>query len=121
MPVPAFLSSVLSSVIGSAIDNAIENALNAPLPMPDPASAWARPFPDGTLRGEMDPLVELGQITISGISYPRAPGLQIRNERNLIVMPMAVQSTVPVRYRLDNSGAVFRVWILTQAEINATP
>ena len=119
MPVPAFLSSVLSSIIGSAVDNAIENALNAPLPPPDPASVWARPFPDGTLRGEMEPMTGLGQVTISGVTYTRAPGMQIRNERNMIVIPTAIQSTVPVRFRLDTMGNVFRVWIMTPAEIAA--
>jgi hypothetical protein len=43
--------------------------------------------------------------------------MQIRNQQNLIVMPNAVQAKVPVRYQLDASGAVFRVWLLTRTEL----
>ena len=58
-------------------------------------------------------------IVIDGKTLNRAPGMQIRNQQNLIVMPMTVQAKVPVRYQLDGSGAVFRVWLLTRAEIAA--
>ncbi|MBZ0125769.1 MAG: hypothetical protein K8F32_05305, partial [Rhodocyclaceae bacterium] len=42
--------------------------------------------------------------------------LQIRDTQNRIVMPMAMQGSVPVLYKLDEYGTVQRVWVLTQEE-----
>ena len=61
----------------------------------------------------------LVEVVISGKTFPRSPGMQIRNQQNLIVMPATVQAKMPVRYQLDASGAVFRVWLLTRTEVAA--
>jgi hypothetical protein len=42
--------------------------------------------------------------------------LQIRNTRNLIVMPNTLLGEMPIRYQFDQTGKVWRIWILTPAE-----
>lgn len=109
---------MINGVVGSAVNTAMENAIDAPAPLPE-AAAVARPFPEGAAQGRMAPPVGLMEVVIDGKPYPRAPGLQIRNQQNMIVMPGTILDTVPVRYQFDPSGAVFRVWILTRTEIAA--
>lgn len=110
---------MLNSVIGQAVNAAMENAVYAPPPAPELGVVSGRAFPDGTAIGELQPINGLMEITIGSKTYPRAPGMQIRNQQNLIVMPMTIQAKIPVRYQLDGSGSVFRIWLLTQAEIAA--
>ena len=45
-----------------------------------------------------------------------APGAQIRDEANRIVVPSAVMPDSLVKYRVDPDGMVQRVWILTPQE-----
>jgi len=119
MPVPAILASVINSIVGSAVNTAMENAVyptEAPAASP---SLGARPFPEGTRKGEMAPPSGLMEVVIDDKPYPRAPGLQIRNQQNMIVMPASLLDKVPVRYQLDATGAVFRVWVLTRTELAA--
>ncbi|MFC5299964.1 hypothetical protein [Azospira restricta] len=119
MPVPAILASMINSIVGSAVNTAMENAVYAPPAPPELGVAGARAFPDGTRKGEMAPPVGMMEVVIDGKALPRAPGLLIRNQQNLIVMPGTIQEKVPVRYQLDPSGAVFRVWVLTRTEVAA--
>ena len=110
---------MLNSIVGQAVNTAMENAV-----YPQPVAAeigvvGTRAFPEGTKKGELAPIAGMIDIVIDGKTLNRAPGMQIRNQQNLIVMPMTVQAKVPVRYQLDGSGAVFRVWLLTRAEIAA--
>lgn len=110
---------MLNSIVGQAVNTAMENALYAPPAPPELGVVGARAFPEGTKKGELSPMGGLMEVVIDGKPLPRAPGMQIRNQQNLIVMPMTVQAKTPVRYQLDASGAVFRVWLLTRAEIAA--
>ncbi|MBK8524199.1 MAG: hypothetical protein IPL58_08755 [Betaproteobacteria bacterium] len=119
MPVPAILASMLNSIVGSAVNAAMENTVYAPPLPPELGVVGARAFPEGTKKGEMEPLQGMMEVVIGGKAFARAPGLQIRNQQNLIVMPATIQGTVPVRYQLDSSGAVLRVWLLTRTEIAA--
>ncbi len=119
MPVPAILASMINSIVGSAVNTAMENAVYAPAPLPAPADAVARPFPEGAKKGAMAPPVGMMEVVIDDKPYLRAPGLQIRNQQNMIVMPGTILEKVPVRYQLDPSGAVIRVWVLTRTEIAA--
>jgi hypothetical protein len=120
MPVPALLASMLNSVVGSAVNTAMENSVYTQPTPTELGVIGARAFPEGTKKGEMEPLQGMMEVTISGKAYARAPGMQIRNQQNLIIMPGSIQATVPVRYQLDPMGSVFRVWVLTRNEI-ATP
>jgi hypothetical protein len=109
----------LNSIVGQAVNAAMENALYAPPAPPELGVVVGRVFPDGTAKGELQPITSMMEVTINGNVYPRAPGMLIRNQQNLIVMQNTIQSNAPVRYQVDGSGAVFRVWLLTQAEIAA--
>jgi len=119
MPVPALIASVINSIVGTAVNTAMENTVSPPEAPADVSAFGARPFPNGTKKGAMAPPVGMMEIVIDEKAYARAPGLQIRNQQNMIVMPSALLDTVPVRYQLDASGAVSRVWVLTRNEIAA--
>ena len=45
-----------------------------------------------------------------------APGAQIRDQHNRLVVPTAVPAGAQVRYLTNSEGMVRRVWILTPAE-----
>jgi hypothetical protein len=83
-------------------------------------SLWAenlRVFPadakPATFNGFVDNGVKLGS-RVSAL----APGLQIRDRANLIVVPATLNGVenLPVRVQLDTQGAVWRIWILTPEE-----
>lgn len=109
MPTPAIVSAIVSSVIGAVADSPSEP------PQPAPFAAMLRSFPAESRKGELVPPAQ-GELEISGNRMAAAPGLQIRNQQNLIVMPSTLQETVPVRYQLDPMGKVWRIWILSAAE-----
>ena len=45
-----------------------------------------------------------------------APGGQIRGANNLLVLPAGVPRNSLVKYQLDQSGQLYRAWILTAQE-----
>ena len=45
-----------------------------------------------------------------------APGAQIRDASNRVIVPTALPPAALVKYRLDASGQVREVWILTPQE-----
>ncbi len=47
-----------------------------------------------------------------------APGARVFNEGNIIILPTALASPTPVRYRLDGTGQVLDVWVLTPAALD---
>jgi len=112
MPIPSLVSAIVSSVVSNAADQVTSAP---PPPVVIPMVAVGRVLPDGAARGEM---VVVGYLSaeIDGKPVPLAPGVQVRNESNLIVMPSTVQAPVPVRYLTDPMGAVYRVWILSARE-----
>ncbi|GAB4179396.1 MAG: hypothetical protein OHK0026_07110 [Rhodocyclaceae bacterium] len=81
------------------------------------ASGALRGFPPAAKKAMLYPdaqaprSVRIGQETL-----PLAPGAQIRDARNLIVMPNTLREPVPVRYVLDAAGRVSRIWMLTVEE-----
>lgn len=112
MPVPTVVSAIVSSVISSAVQS--------PAPEPVvPVIAIARPLPAAAKKGLMLPPAN-GFVSIDGKELPLSPTAQFRSPQNLIVMPMSIQESVRVRYLTDASGAVYRVWLLTPAEIAAS-
>jgi len=84
-----------------------------------PAMTITRPLPPEAKKGLMLPPVD-GFVSIDGNEWPLSPTAQFRSPQNLIVMPMSIQESVRVRYLTDASGAVYRVWLLTPAEIAAS-
>jgi hypothetical protein len=45
-----------------------------------------------------------------------APGAQIRDQSNRLIVPTAVPPGAKVKYVLDNEGLVRQVWILSPQE-----
>ena len=115
MPVPSLIPAIISSIIGSVVEQA-----STPPPAPTgPAVGQVRTLPEAAKVGEMMP-PSLGVVQIDGQIMTLSPAAQIRNEMNMIVVPTAIQQPVLVRYANDASGAVWRIWILTPAELAAS-
>jgi hypothetical protein len=77
--------------------------------------AQFRTIPEDAQRGVMRHVREM-VVEIDGKQQRLAPGAQIRNEGNLIVVPGAVPPGTLVKYRLDVEGNVRQVWFLTPQE-----
>jgi len=60
-------------------------------------------------------------VEINGKPRQLSAGAQIRDADNRIVVPSSLVERALVRYVLDGSGMVFRVWILSPAEQAALP
>jgi hypothetical protein len=84
------------------------------------AAAQIRPIPADAQRAEMRH-VEGGEVELDGKRALLAPGAQIRDESNRIVMPSALPAGSLVKYRLDASGQVRDVWILSPQEAAESP
>jgi hypothetical protein len=81
-----------------------------------PASAFERPFPAQTKRGQMTPALHPA-IIIDGKPRQLSPGARIWNENNLIEMPASLRgSGLAVNYTENDQGDINRVWILTPEE-----
>jgi hypothetical protein len=84
------------------------------------AGAQLRTIPEearvGTLR-----YLEMMQVELYGQPQPLAPGAQIRDADNRLVLPASLQEREQVRYVLDSAGMVYRVWILSAPEKAALP
>ncbi len=109
MPLDPLTSAIVSTVIGSAVQG-----IMAPPPM-EPATGIFRMLPVESRQGVMAPPWQ-GQVQIDGQTYTLAPAVVFRNDLNMIIPPMMVQSPVKVRYTFDQAGTVDRVWILSGAE-----
>jgi len=79
------------------------------------AHAQLRHIPADAERGEIRHLEEM-LVQINGKPMRLAPGAQIRDASNLIVLPIAVPAGALVKYTRDTQGYVTRVWILTPQE-----
>jgi hypothetical protein len=79
------------------------------------AFAQLRTIPADAMRGELRH-VEGMVVEINGRPAMLSPGAQIRDASNLIVLPTAVPAGSLVKYMLDGTGQVFRVWILSAQE-----
>jgi len=83
------------------------------------ALAQVRTIPADAKRGEMTYVPDMA-VLVDGQKLPLAPGIQIRDPLNMIVVPAALPDKTIVRYRLDDSGMVRHVWILTPEEAAAS-
>jgi hypothetical protein len=79
------------------------------------AQAVTRPIPADARRGTIRHLQEM-IVEIDGKSARLAPGAQIRDAANRVVVPAAVPAGALVRYTVNPQGHVQRVWILTPYE-----
>ena len=80
-----------------------------------PAQAQLRTIPADAKRATMSH-VEGMTVEIDGKRVLLAAGAQIRDGRNMIVVPAAVPRGVLVKYQLDMQGLIARVWILSPQE-----
>jgi hypothetical protein len=79
------------------------------------AHAQARNFPEQAKDGELSHLQDM-IVSINGVAVRLAPGVQIRDQDNRLVVPTAVPQGSQVKYLLDQEGLVRQVWILTPEE-----
>jgi len=76
---------------------------------PTPIAADAR---TGVIRH-----VEAMAVTVDGKAMQLAAGAQVRDQQNLIIVPMSIPRNGAVAdYTLNAQGQIFRVWLLTPAE-----
>ena len=80
-----------------------------------------RTLPPEAKLGFMQPPLGDGLVVIDGNPLPLAPAAQFRNQQNLIVMPMTIQSQREVVYLADANGAIFRVWMISPVEASTHP
>jgi hypothetical protein len=113
MPLDPITSAIVSSIIGAAIDQ-ISNA-QAPSSAPMVMVGVPRMLPEGTAKGQLA-VSSPTSASINGQPMMMAPGVQIRDPFNMMVLPGMIQQPVPVRYQTDITGAINRVWILSAQE-----
>jgi len=101
---------VYASLLGAAAA-AAQSSLD-PLPLP---AGLARSIPADAQRGVLQRSTQ-GVATIGGKELRMAPGMQIRDTHNRIVLSDALGQPHLVKYLIDAQGQLFRVWILTAAE-----
>jgi hypothetical protein len=77
--------------------------------------AQVRAFPGDVKRGEIRH-VENMMVQIDGTPQRLAPGAQIRDAANRVMMPTALPAGAQVKYLLNEEGMVRQVWILTPEE-----
>lgn len=112
MPVDPITAAIVGSVVGSMI----QEIANAPGPVsPVPIEGVPRTLPENTTKGAMQ-VFSPTSAAVDGQMKLLAPGVQIRDPFNTVVLPGQIRELVPVRYQMDVSGAISRVWILSQRE-----
>jgi len=79
------------------------------------AAAQLRTIPADAERAQIRH-VEENIVQLNGQRAQLAPGAQIRDGSNRVIVPTALPSDALVKYRLDASGQVREVWILTPEE-----
>lgn len=80
------------------------------------AHAQLRPMPPGSAFGVIRHLEGM-IVQIDKRVVRLAPGAQIRDPANRIVLPVSLPPGSAVRYTLDRDGYVHRVWILSPQEL----
>ena len=88
------------------------------LVVPAAALAQVRQIPDSAKRGNIvhvqDSIVE-----VDGRQMRLSASAQIRSRENLFIVPMSLAHGALVKYTLEDSGQIHRVWVLTQEEAAA--
>ena len=91
--------------------------LLALLAVPVLAQTRNPPIPEDSLRGVIRHVEQMAVIVDDRLMQ-LAAGAQIRNQLNLIIVPMAIpREGAWADYTLSNDGQVFRVWLLTPDEV----
>jgi len=91
--------------------------LAALLAAPAVAQFRVPPVPAEAQRGVIRHLKEMA-VAIDNKPVQLAPGAQIRDQQNLIVVPVAIPpGGAPADYILNADGELFRAWLLTPQEL----
>jgi hypothetical protein len=110
------IDPITAVIVGSVINNAIGEIASLPPPSsPVPVEGVPRMLPENSIRGEMV-VYSPTTAAVNGQMRMLAPGVQIRDPFNMVVLPGMIQRLVPVRYQTDLGGAISKVWILSQRE-----
>ena len=117
MPIPA---SLIASIVSAVLEAATQGT---PTAAQDPKQYESyvikRVLPPEAKLGVMVPPAGNGRIVINGTEHALSPVAQFRNSQNLIVQPMTLQEKKDIVYINDPFGAVYRVWMVSQAELSA--
>ena len=84
------------------------------------AMAQMRTIPKGAKVGEIRH-VQAMEVEIDGRPEMLAPGAQIRDAENRVVLPVSLAEKSHARYLVDGTGMVFQVWILSPREVAELP
>ena len=84
------------------------------------AAAQLRTIPKEAVLGQMRHL-EAMVVELDGKPAQLAPGAQIRDPDNRLVLPASITEKQMVRYLVDGTGQVHRLWILSADEIAKLP
>jgi hypothetical protein len=107
---------ITAAIVGSVVNSMIREVASLPPPSsPVPIEGVPRTLPENTLKGEMQ-VFSPTSAAVDGQMKMLAPGVQIRSPFNTVVLPGEIRQAVPVRYQMDMSGAISKVWILSQQE-----
>jgi hypothetical protein len=79
------------------------------------ALAQLRTIPQDAVRGEIRH-VEGSVIEINGQTWRLAPGAQVRDQSNRLLVPVAIPPGALVKFVAESDELVSRVWILTPEE-----
>lgn len=81
-------------------------------------SQQVRNFPVDSKLGDLT-AVSFPVFKINGQTFQMAAGGQVRGVDNLIILPSTANYKGLVRYQLDFSGYLHRVWFITPDEVKA--
>jgi hypothetical protein len=81
------------------------------------AAAQLRSIPASAKRAQMSHVSE-NRVEINGEPARLSPGAQIRDPLNRIIAPATLPPDSAVKYQLEATGLVHRVWILSPEEAN---
>jgi hypothetical protein len=85
---------------------------------PVTAMAQVRQIPDFAKRGNIVHVQDT-MVEIDGRPMRLSAGAQVRSRDNLIIVPMSLPRGALVKYTLDGTGQIHRVWVLTPEETAA--
>ena len=88
------------------------------LAVPLAAVAQVRQIPDSAKRGSIVH-IQGALVEVDGQPMRLSAGAQIRSRDNLFIVPVSLPRGAPVKYTLDGSGQIHRMWVLTPEEAAA--
>ncbi len=88
------------------------------LVLPLAAMAQVRRIPDYATRGSIVH-IQGTMVEIDGQPMRLSAGAQARSRDNLIIVPTSLPRGALVKYTLDGSGQIHRIWVLTPEEAAA--